>query len=214
MVEMILEDMAKCRSQGALPQVLQPHRRRPQDEVWSDAASRLSDTQRARRGGLRQAARVSGHGNGMAHQRRHRHPRLRPCLGPGPRTRSRRGTYRRHNPGRIAVTRSSTSAPVPGVTVREFLAAFERVLGRKVPSVDAPPRPGDVAGAYANVDKALRLLDWRPDSLWKTVSATRWSGPDIRNRLSLEPGLGSRLKALFPARPDTSLIAALSLRPI
>ena len=49
-----------------------------------------------------------------------------------------------------------------GVTVREFVAAFERVLGRRVPTVDAPPRPGDVAGAYANVDKAQRLLGWRP----------------------------------------------------
>ena len=49
-----------------------------------------------------------------------------------------------------------------GVTVREFVAAFERVLGREVPTMDAPPRPGDVAGAYANVDKAYRLLDWRP----------------------------------------------------
>ena len=49
-----------------------------------------------------------------------------------------------------------------GVTVREFVHAFERVLGRKVPTVDAPPRPGDVAGAYANLDKAHRLLRWRP----------------------------------------------------
>ena len=49
-----------------------------------------------------------------------------------------------------------------GVTVREFVAAFERVLGKELPTVDAPPRPGDVAGAYANVDKASRLLGWRP----------------------------------------------------
>lgn len=50
-----------------------------------------------------------------------------------------------------------------GVTVREFVQAFERVLGRDIRTVDAPPRPGDVAGAYANVDKAYRLLGWRPE---------------------------------------------------
>ena len=50
-----------------------------------------------------------------------------------------------------------------GVTVREFIDAFENVRGSKLPTVDAPPRPGDIAGAYANVDKAHRLLDWRPE---------------------------------------------------
>ena len=50
-----------------------------------------------------------------------------------------------------------------GVTVREFIDAFENVLGSELPTVDAPPRPGDIAGAYANVDKAHRLLDWRPE---------------------------------------------------
>ena len=49
-----------------------------------------------------------------------------------------------------------------GVTVREFVKAFESVFGDAVPTIDAPPRPGDVAGAYANVDKARRLLGWSP----------------------------------------------------
>jgi len=47
-----------------------------------------------------------------------------------------------------------------GVTVREILAAFEKVLGREVPKRDAPPRDGDVAGAYASADRARRLLGW------------------------------------------------------
>ena len=47
-----------------------------------------------------------------------------------------------------------------GVTVRELLATFEDVFGRPVPTVVAPPRPGDAVGAYANVDKAREVLGW------------------------------------------------------
>ena len=49
-----------------------------------------------------------------------------------------------------------------GVTVREFVKAFESVHGYEIPTTDGPPRPGDVAGAYASVEKAYRLLGWRP----------------------------------------------------
>ena len=48
-----------------------------------------------------------------------------------------------------------------GVTVRELVASFEKVFGSSVPLTEAPPRPGDVVGAYANVDKAAELLGWR-----------------------------------------------------
>ena len=47
-----------------------------------------------------------------------------------------------------------------GVTVRELVDAFETVIGREINKVEKPPRPGDVAGAYANADKAKVLLDW------------------------------------------------------
>ncbi len=47
-----------------------------------------------------------------------------------------------------------------GVTVREIVSAFERVHGSPIPQEDAPPRPGDVAGAYANADRAAELLGW------------------------------------------------------
>jgi UDP-glucose 4-epimerase len=50
-----------------------------------------------------------------------------------------------------------------GVTVRELLAAFENVFGEKVPTGDAPPRPGDAVGAYANVDKARKVLGWQSE---------------------------------------------------
>ena len=48
-----------------------------------------------------------------------------------------------------------------GVTVRELVAAFERVSGSRVRVREAPPRPGDAVGAFANVDRAHRLLGWR-----------------------------------------------------
>lgn len=48
-----------------------------------------------------------------------------------------------------------------GVTVKELLNAFEEVFGKTIPKREAPPRPGDVAGAYANADKAARLLNWK-----------------------------------------------------
>jgi UDP-glucose 4-epimerase len=50
-----------------------------------------------------------------------------------------------------------------GVTVRELLAAVERVVGRPVPVVEAPSRPGDAVGAFANADKARALLGWHAE---------------------------------------------------
>jgi UDP-glucose 4-epimerase len=47
-----------------------------------------------------------------------------------------------------------------GVTVRELIAAFERVYGHQVPKREAAPRPGDAVGAYANVDRARDVLGW------------------------------------------------------
>ncbi|MDQ3616494.1 MAG: UDP-glucose 4-epimerase GalE [Actinomycetota bacterium] len=47
-----------------------------------------------------------------------------------------------------------------GVTVRELVKSFERVFGEPVPTREAPPRPGDAVGAFANVDKARDVLGW------------------------------------------------------
>jgi UDP-glucose 4-epimerase len=47
-----------------------------------------------------------------------------------------------------------------GVTVKELVAAFEKVFGQEINKEEAPPRPGDVAGSYANADTAKKLLDW------------------------------------------------------
>ena len=49
-----------------------------------------------------------------------------------------------------------------GTTVRELLAAFNRVADRPVGVREAGRRPGDVAGACSRIDRAERLLGWRP----------------------------------------------------
>ncbi|QIG44662.1 UDP-glucose 4-epimerase GalE [Nocardioides anomalus] len=63
-----------------------------------------------------------------------------------------------------------------GTTVRELVAAFEEVFGHEVPLSEAPPRPGDAVGAYANVDRAHELLGWHHElSLQDAIaSALAW----------------------------------------
>jgi UDP-glucose 4-epimerase len=64
-----------------------------------------------------------------------------------------------------------------GVTVRELVAAFERVVGRPLPVTEAPPRPGDAVGAFANVDRSHELLGWETElSLDEAIaSALAWA---------------------------------------
>lgn len=50
-----------------------------------------------------------------------------------------------------------------GVTVRELVAAFERVTKQSMPVVEVDRRPGDQAGAYAIVDRAASVLGWRSE---------------------------------------------------
>jgi UDP-glucose 4-epimerase len=50
-----------------------------------------------------------------------------------------------------------------GVTVRELISIVEAVTGRPLPVTEAPARAGDSPGAYANVEKAARLLNWRAE---------------------------------------------------
>jgi UDP-glucose 4-epimerase len=50
-----------------------------------------------------------------------------------------------------------------GVTVRELVTAFEKVIGQPINKADGPARPGDVAGSYCNADTAKRLLGWQAE---------------------------------------------------
>jgi UDP-glucose 4-epimerase len=54
---------------------------------------------------------------------------------------------------------------------------FEKVYGRPIPKKDSPPRPGDVAGAYANADTARVLLGWEARlSLEQAIAdALKWA---------------------------------------
>lgn len=47
-----------------------------------------------------------------------------------------------------------------GTTVREVVAAYEKVIGQTLTIDELGPRPGDIAGAYTRVDRAHRLLGW------------------------------------------------------
>ena len=63
-----------------------------------------------------------------------------------------------------------------GVTVKELVAAFERVYGSQINVVEAPARAGDVAGAFASADRALEWLGWKTErSLDEGISsALEW----------------------------------------
>ena len=49
-----------------------------------------------------------------------------------------------------------------GNSVREVISASEKVLGRKIATVDAPRRDGDPARLVASIDKAQKVLGWAP----------------------------------------------------
>ncbi|NKY88000.1 UDP-glucose 4-epimerase GalE [Nocardia veterana] len=50
-----------------------------------------------------------------------------------------------------------------GFSVREVISACERVVGRPIPAVDAPRRPGDPAVLIASSAKAIEELGWQPE---------------------------------------------------
>lgn len=48
------------------------------------------------------------------------------------------------------------------VLVADFVATFERLTGKKVPTVDSPLPKADVERTHADIEKARRLLDYAP----------------------------------------------------
>jgi UDP-glucose 4-epimerase len=49
-----------------------------------------------------------------------------------------------------------------GTTVRELVEAFNSVVEVPVTVVEAPPRPGDIAGSYTRTERARGELGWQP----------------------------------------------------
>ncbi len=70
-----------------------------------------------------------------------------------------------------------------GVTVRELIAAFERVTGMTVPVTEAPSRPGDAVGAFANADRAAELLGWKASMTIDDAIASALAWADKRKEI-------------------------------
>ena len=63
-----------------------------------------------------------------------------------------------------------------GYSVREVIAACERVTGRRIPVEEKPRRPGDPPRLVASAERAIRELGWKPR--WpglEDIVATAWS---------------------------------------
>jgi UDP-glucose-4-epimerase GalE len=63
-----------------------------------------------------------------------------------------------------------------GTSVRQVIDSVQRVLGRPVPTISAPPREGDPPALFASADKARRELGWEPrwdsiDDITRTACA-------------------------------------------
>jgi UDP-glucose 4-epimerase len=91
-----------------------------------------------------------------------------------------------------------------GTTVRELLDAFNRVADRPVEAREAQRRPGDTVGAYTRIDRAERLLGWRPryDVADGIAHSLQWAA--IRDQvLPAEPGPST--PTLSPLSPPSTL---------
>jgi UDP-glucose 4-epimerase len=72
-----------------------------------------------------------------------------------------------------------------GVTVFELVEAFEAVWGDEINKENAPARPGDTAGAYANCERAEKLLGWKAELSVKQgiEDALKWTNRYRKQKL-------------------------------
>ncbi|MGL2963011.1 UDP-glucose 4-epimerase GalE [Flavobacterium sp. RSB2_4_14] len=61
-----------------------------------------------------------------------------------------------------------------GSSVLEVIHAFEKVSGQKLPYKIVARREGDVVEAYANTDKANKILGWKAESTLEESLASAW----------------------------------------
>ncbi len=62
-----------------------------------------------------------------------------------------------------------------GHSVLEVIHEFEKVSGARLNCHKGPRRPGDVIAIYANNDKAMQLLDWKPQYDLTDMMRTAWN---------------------------------------
>jgi UDP-glucose 4-epimerase len=63
-----------------------------------------------------------------------------------------------------------------GYSVRQVIAACERISGRTIPAIAKARRPGDPPRLVAAADKALRELGWKPRyPKLEDIVATAWA---------------------------------------
>jgi len=74
-----------------------------------------------------------------------------------------------HTPGALAFNAGSGRTQ----SVQEVVMAFERACGRKIGRLNAPRRPGDVAGFSADIERG-RALGWRPTRGLDAICADTW----------------------------------------
>lgn len=67
-----------------------------------------------------------------------------------------------------------------GISVLEIIEAFGRATGVKLPYRIVERREGDVVAAYANTDKANKLLNWKAKTPLETSLLTAWNWEKIQ----------------------------------
>lgn len=61
------------------------------------------------------------------------------------------------------------------VSVLELIASFEKAVGRELPKVMAPRRPGDLAATYCDPSKAERELGWKAERSIDDMTRDVWN---------------------------------------
>lgn len=89
-----------------------------------------------------------------------------------------------------------------GISMRELITEFVAVYGKPVPTRESSPRPGDVIGAYANVNRAKQVLQWQSrlavaDGI---ASALRWADRHRSRQFLVAPDFGRCLNGLDLSR--------------
>ncbi len=62
-----------------------------------------------------------------------------------------------------------------GYSVREVVAAFEKVSGQTIKTNNAPRRPGDIATCYADPSRAQTELDWQAEYPLESMLRDAWN---------------------------------------